>query len=142
MAIINMHIPKNGGSTFRDILFKEFNESEIFDLKIIDNAKMNKDEFINMSDNERHKIKLLSGHLEFGFHDLMPANTKYITFLRNPIDRIISLYNYVYSRPNHRLYNIVSQNSFSDFVEAIDDYDSHNGQVRRISGIDTDGEEM
>ncbi|WP_333907941.1 sulfotransferase family 2 domain-containing protein [Aequorivita sinensis] len=79
----------------------------------------------------------------FGLHEYLVGNTKYITFLRNPVNRLLSFYHYVEKRPHHRLYNdVFGRNlSFHEFIEQIDAGDLHNAQVRWISGLEHGTEE-
>ena len=73
----------------------------------------------------------------------MDNNTKYITFLRKPKDRIPSFYYYVLRKPNNKLYNTITSNNLSlyEFVTQVESVDVNNYQVRWISGID-DKEEL
>ena len=101
-----MHLPKCGGTTFNTILDRMYLPEEIFDIKLTDNSSLNTEDFISLAVQEKDKIKLLKGHMQFGLHKYFSANSEYITFLRNPIERIISYYYYVKRSPNHRLYKI------------------------------------
>lgn len=142
--LIFMHLPKCGGTTFHTILNRMYLPEEIFDIKVINNIKLNTDDFISLSTKEKEQIKLLKGHLEFGLHKYFKENTEYITFLRNPIERIISYYYYVKRRPNHRLYKFdlfKEDMSIYDFVTKINEQDINNGEIRFISGIN-DSEEF
>lgn len=134
--LIFLHIPKNGGVTFNSILEKQYFEDTIFSIKVIDNIKLNTDEFINLSEEERRKIRVLTGHMLFGLHKYLYGKSQYITFLRKPLNRIISFYYFVLSSPHHRLYNQVIKMSLYDFAMNINQGDVNNAQIRMISGID------
>lgn len=142
--LIFLHLPKNGGNTLHSILKRKYNNKSIFSIKVIENIRLNTNEFINLTENERLKIKLLKGHMLFGLHQHLIGESKYITFLRNPEDRIISFYHYVKSRPKHRLYNFIHSNNYSlyDFVINVNEGDVHNAQIRWISGINGSEKEM
>ncbi len=134
--IIFLHIPKNGGSTFRIMLPRLNPNRHRFEV-IVKKNKLNTDEFINLPENERSKISLISGHFAFGIHNHLFGESKYIAFLRNPEDRIISFYYYVLSLPQHRLYNNIKNENMSlyNFVTTIKQGDVNNAQIRKISGI-------
>jgi hypothetical protein len=110
----------------------------IFDIKVIDNVRLNTGDFISLPSYERDKLKLLKGHQEFGLHNYFTKKSEYITFLRDPIERIISYFFYFKRRPNHRLYKLNLFNdemSLYDFVTKVKAGDINNGQIRFISGI-------
>ncbi len=140
-----MHLPKCGGTTFATILERVYPSQETFTIKVIDNTKLNTEEFINLPEEKRDKINLLKGHLEFGLHEYMSGKTDYITFMRDPIERVISYYYYVKRKPHHKLYQ---RNLFKDgmslyeFVTQIKQADINNGQIRFLSGIQDTEEHM
>jgi hypothetical protein len=139
-----MHIPKCGGSTLHSILERFYKPEEIFDIEVIDHLRLNTDDFIALSSVEKERIRLLKGHMWFGLHEQFSSKSEYISFMRNPVDRIISYYYYVKRRPKHRLYQLGlfrDDLSLYDFVTTIDQKDVNNGQIRFISGID-DQEEL
>lgn len=142
-GLIFLHLPKNGGTTFNSILNRIYPKENTFTLHTVDHTRTNKEDFINLSKEERNKIKLLKGHAIFGLHNYMNENTKYITFLRKPEERIISFYHYVLRKPNNKLYKYVVDNKMSlyDFVTNVTSSDLNNCQVRWISGIN-DKEEI
>lgn len=129
--------------TLHSILERIYLPKNIFSIKVIDNTRLNTDDFINLPLAEREKIKLLKGHMLYGLHKHLVGESKYITFLRNPADRLLSFYHYVEKRPQHRLYeNIFGKGlSFHEFIEQIDAGDIHNAQVRWISGLEHGTEE-
>ncbi|MGY8933949.1 MAG: sulfotransferase family 2 domain-containing protein [Flavobacteriales bacterium] len=151
--LIFMHIPKCGGTTFNNILDKIYLSEETFDIKQKLNTRLNIEDFINLKVQEKDRIKLLKGHMQFGLHSYFSASSEYITFLRNPIERIISYYYYVKKSPWHHFYRLNLFNdemSLYDFVTEINFpignkfqkkslyypvIDINNGQTRLISGI-------
>ena len=45
---------------------------------------------------------MATGHVFYGVHEHIPQPTEYITVLREPIARVVSMYNHVLRRPEHR----------------------------------------
>ncbi|MCR9183588.1 MAG: sulfotransferase family protein [Flavobacteriaceae bacterium] len=143
LNLIFLHIPKNGGMTLHSILERIYPPEQTFSIKVIDNTSLNTTDFINLPLSEREKIKLLKGHMLFGLHQYLVGESKYITFLRKPEDRLRSFYYYVKKRPHHRLYNKIFGKglSFHEFIEEINTGDIHNAQVRWISGLEHGSEQ-
>ena len=143
--LIFQHLPKCGGTTFNSILAQNYTTEETFSIKVINNIKLNTQDFIQLSSTEKEKIYLLKGHMEFGLHGNFASKVDYITFLRNPIERIISFYYYVKRKPNHSLFktNDFTQDiTLHEFVTKINREDANNGQIRFISGLDDTEDKM
>lgn len=95
--------------------------------------------------NPRHPLcmnnpKFIAGHFLFGIHRYLDQPFVYITFLRDPVDRLISVYyNIRESRcSGHPLHQLCTNLSFSEFVASsepsvrihVDNY-----QVRELTGL-------
>lgn len=141
--LIFLHIPKNGGMTFHSLLNRNFNKEKIYDIKVINNERLSVDEFIALPQVERDKIDLLKGHMLFGLHNYFSDESEYITFLRKPEDRVLSLYHYLKKKKDFKIRNQVpfENLSFRDFVETIEIPELHNAQIRLLSGLENESEE-
>lgn len=76
--------------------------------------------------------------MPFGMHEFLSRPFVYITLLRNPVDRILSMYHYVMRTPNHYLHKqgrISRASTLKDFVSGKVTNEINNGQTRMISGI-------
>lgn len=135
--LVFLHIPKAAGSTFIAILRNNFPDN-ICVLPIL-NKKLYLDEFTGMSEKEKASLKVLAGHVYYGIHEkfTFPENVKYVTFLRNPVDRIISHYHYAKREKNHYLHEEIVRNNYSleDYLTKLQVLEVDNGQTRMISGI-------
>src|SRR5690606_7747660 len=143
--IIFLHIPKNGGTTFNVFLNRLYPKDAVYQIRLKDNKTLTTQDFIELSEKERSKIQVLKGHMYYGLHEHMVGTSKYITFLRQPEKRLLSYYNFVKERPNHRLYDEIFGNNmtFPEFIKHIDTTDTNNAQVRYISGLkDADAKTM
>jgi len=131
MKKIILHIPKTAGTTIRMILE---DDEKVKLLSVYPGEK----HYTQLSDIKKMDLKdydIIYGHINFGIHNLAKIDDfKYIAFLRNPVDRIISYYNHVmYNDPNFKNKPI----SLIKFLNR-PDKQVYNHQVRVISGIDFD----
>jgi len=95
--IFHLHIPKCAGTSLRTSIFQslpdheciEWNSTNPYDLDI------SIDEFAATL--SRHpNTRIVSGHFPYGIHSILKGKSfKYITILRNPIDRILSNYRHM-----------------------------------------------
>ena len=136
--LIFLHLPKNGGTTIHSILNRQYNSENIHNIKVVNNSRLSTKEFIELSEIERKKIKLLKGHMLFGLHEYLYGESKYITFLRKPENRVVSLYYYLKNKPNYKIRNEIPIDTltFDDFVKDINIPELHNAQIRLISGLE------
>lgn len=143
--VLFIHIPKCGGRTFNSILDSIYPSQDRFDIRVVKNIKSNMDEFHSMSQEDKDGLKLVKGHQHFGLHSEFSTPSEYISFLRNPIERVVSYYYFVMRIPNHRLFqtNKINKNTtLIEFVSEVDEADLHNGQIRFLSGIKASEREM
>ena len=130
--ILFLHVPRTGGTTFRDIVKHQYKPYEILEIKHFENAV---DVITNISEGKVKLLKIVIGHFTFGIHEYFPQVCKYITFIRNPIDRVISTYNYTINHPSHPDHSKVKDISIDDYLNSKINRLIDNGQVRILSGI-------
>ncbi len=51
-------------------------------------------DFLGLKKDARDRLKLLAGHVDYGIHHNYQGNSKYIAFLRDPGERVVSHYYY------------------------------------------------
>lgn len=80
---------------------------------------------------------LVEGHFAYlGVHELVPTSrpARYVTFMRHPVERVVSLYNYLrYNSPNYWHEELVNSNwSLEEWLEKSEAMWARNGQVRHV----------
>lgn len=90
-----IHLPKTAGNTFQRIIL----EQKQYD------SDTNIGQYSKLTAEEQKRIELICiGHTPFGFHKVLPqTNFNYITFLRHPVERLISLFYYFRSENFHNI---------------------------------------
>lgn len=127
-ALVFLHIPKTAGSTLRQVIRRHYPPEVICDVP--------PETWDEVSAARLSQIRVLMGHVPFGVHERLSVPADYVTLLREPVDRIVSLYYYVVQRGEaHPLHPLVRGRSLDEFVATRHDQ-LVNAQVRQLSGID------
>jgi Sulfotransferase family len=131
---IFLHIPKAGGSTLRTIIARQYDRKSVFITSNPPEAGINK--FKKLSERDKKKYSAIMGHLDFGFHELLPEplTYTYITMLREPIARAISQYYWIRQTPRAYGYKESQSMSLPDFIQSGIKKDMDNCQTRFLSG--------
>lgn len=135
-SLVFLHIPKTAGSTFHTILGERYSATvtkNLFGSRYEDLEIKN---FIELTDTHKSKIKLLKGHMPFGLHKYLPGTSKYISILRDPIERVISQYYYIKANTRNPLHEqVVGGNmTISEIVSSGISVGLNNGQCRFLNG--------
>jgi len=138
VTVIFLHIPKTAGTTFNSILSWLYLGQPSY---WIAPADLHARDFKALSPESRSGLRLVRGHMYFGLHEYLPQPATYITFLRDPIPRVLSYYANAlmeadyHKESKHWFLEAVRSMSFEEFIDCGKDKEIENGQVRRISGI-------
>lgn len=134
-VIIFIHILKTAGETLNGIMYNQYKDDYI-----IKSPYWMQEPFINylekFDQEEIKKIKILRGHFYYGVHNYLPQNKYiYMTFLRNPIEQVVSFYYFTRARYPDVYDNI----SFYEYL-ADDKFNltTSNIQTRFLSGSSTE----
>jgi hypothetical protein len=130
-----MHIPKTGGTTLRAILETQFKPEEIgpFINKSLQLRLRESDPSENWS-----QFRFLTGHFDYNIYKALPRKPVYLTMLRHPVQRTISVYMHAIRDPNHKLYRIVAEQqvSLSDFLQLPEaKHRIYNRQTQMVAGV-------
>jgi len=134
---IFLHIPKTGGTTVRDIINRQYKSSQIFTIATLKESEEFQEENIISALKE---IKIIRGHLKYGFHTNINIEPAYFTILRNPVERVLSTYYYVLSNKNNpqNLSTSSKRMSIYQFIESGINPFLMNGQTQLLAGLTTD----
>lgn len=138
-TLVYLHLPKCGGTTIHGILRSNFSEESRYYVDPSDIAGSRR-EFAAKTEEERQRIQLLHGHLSYGWHEHAPGSAVYFTFIRHPVERVVSHYNYVRYRTDHDHYlrDAVEREdmSIAEYVSSGVCDEMNNGQVRLLAGVE------
>jgi hypothetical protein len=139
--LVFIHIGKTAGTSIKNVLAKQFSRSEVCPAEHFF-------QFEALSAAEKAQYRLFQGHL--GWDQAQELGNHYMTFLRNPTERYLSLYYYWRwldrSKPEHALpegdgrrelgLDVAKQHSLEEFLE-LDDRrvlsDTQNTQVWQLA---------
>jgi len=135
-VLIFVHIPKAGGTALNNIINKNYQKGTIFQF----NKENSFESFIKLTGSEKSKYSCFRGHIGYGLHNYLPKDisVKYITMLRDPIDRVVSHYYYVLRQPEHYLHEEVCGRGMSLKEYVLSELTSElcNGQTRLLASFD------
>lgn len=133
-----LHIPKTAGTTFHSALTWQFWRKKSFWIHPHD---LDASSFKALDPETCASFSLVRGHMFYGIHEWIPHPATYVTFVRDPVARIVSYYHFArreaakYADSEHWWYQAFRSCSLRDLIRSGADVELENGQVRRISGV-------
>ena len=94
------HIPKTAGSTMRGILRRLYGGKHVFVATHAGRHPERIEALRQRLEDPENEVKAVVAHTGFGFHERLPEGYRFrhYTFLRDPIERVISHYHYQIQR--------------------------------------------
>ena len=128
-CVIYLHVPKAAGQTLNTVIGRQYKREEVY--WYTDPIWS----FGRIPSDISPSVRVIAGPIPFGVHRDLPRPSTYITMLREPSERVLSLYDYIRENVAHPLHGEVAGLSLEDFVASeVDAYEVQNGQTRQISG--------
>lgn len=131
-TIVFLHLPKAAGSTLSGVFVRQYEEGAVH--TISPPIWENLDRFRALPEARRHAVRLLLGHMPFGLHEWLRPPVRYVTMVREPLDRVVSHFHFVRGRPSHELFDRIRPGmTVGDYVRERTSLELDNGQVRLLS---------
>ncbi len=126
------HVPKTGGTTLENILARNVPLKDI--LRI--NAPVLNHCPCSYGATGRHPRLVMGHHPLHGlvYQLLADAPLFHMTFIRHPLARVVSWFNYLKTRPEHLLHARIQSMDLDEFLQQPDLVEIRNGQCRRLTG--------
>ncbi|HEY1684898.1 MAG TPA: hypothetical protein VGG19_09050 [Tepidisphaeraceae bacterium] len=104
-----MHIPKTGGTSLREIVRSHHADDEFVEVYENQfNLVSPNHQFIDSIKARGQRLRAVFGHFSFGAHQLLDVpNPRYLTLLRDPVQRAISFFGHVSREPRSRYYQYI-----------------------------------
>jgi hypothetical protein len=133
--LVHVHIPKTAGSTFNSILRALFPKERIYEYFAYFNDSGCDGPAISAALREK---SIFLGHMDMRCLPLLPRETMFVSFLRDPVDRVVSGYYNILRDPSNPAHRDVKGMDISTYLDSGLVRDVDNGQVRRLAGVGMD----
>ena len=132
-CVIFIHLPKTGGRTLAAALRYKYPSRTLF----LDSLYEPLERIEEVPSERRRAARAITGHLHYGVHRHMPQRCDYITMLRDPVARVVSMYRFIRGNPKNWLHDEVlgSGMGLEEFVLRAPDPTAENLQTRLLSGL-------
>jgi hypothetical protein len=109
-TLIFVHMPKTAGISLREVLLRQMHGRPQF--RIL-HPVADVERLAALPAEERSRLELVEGHMYYGMHELIGRECRYITMLRDPVERVLSWYSYVLENDWHHLYQRIAEDRLS-----------------------------
>jgi hypothetical protein len=131
MLSVYLHVPRTAGTSFRVYAEHLLGKAQIL---AIYGQDITKAEEI-LANTDLAPYQLIRGHITANAGNVIGwDNANYITFLRNPIGRVTSLYRYIRRDGGHPIHEQVLRMSLEGFVRSGISLETNDGMVRQLCG--------
>jgi hypothetical protein len=111
-VLIHLHIPKTAGSSLNYLLEQKFPNEASFHWTVPHSTTD------DLTETTFDPYRMIRGHITASFAQYTSKNPVFVAMLRHPVDRLISFYYFVRSRPANESYDVANQLSLEEFIDS------------------------
>lgn len=131
-TLLHLHIPRTAGSCVQRVLTGRLSAESQYHYTGLTSFFRRYTEAPRVMEG----VQFVSGHFHYGLHEYFPSYLYFIV-LRDPVERVRSLFSYIVAKPEHRLHSLISNMKF-DVEKFYAEYlhlspQFSNGQVRQLN---------
>lgn len=120
-TLLFLHLPKSGGTTLRHVLERQFPPGRSLQAYPTpeSHAATRAGRLVlppalaELTPEERSRFGLVSGHFSYGIHEAFARPCRYLTFVRRPVDRVVSLYHHARLHVDHVMHPLIHDEGMS-----------------------------
>lgn len=132
-TVLFLHLPKTGGITLGCALRWQYWWHPTYSTAW--KSPSAPDPFTDLSHAQRTRLRLVKGHVVYGLHQFLDTPCTYVTMIRDPVRRVLSLFYFIRQNwPDSE----VGGMSLREYLESSHPSYAPNDQVCRIAGHDPD----
>jgi glycosyltransferase involved in cell wall biosynthesis len=94
--LVFVHVPRTGGTSVVSAIEAAYDPNAV--LRIYDGPGVAAELLAQLTGREKESLRAVVGHIAYGAHEHLPG-ARYVTFVRDPVERVISHYNFVRTHP-------------------------------------------
>ena len=143
-----VHIPKTGGTTLNSLLAHQCRTGQFHEImmrgmslvypkptflprSLISHSKIRR---LRHAIKKQRNLQVIHGHFDMSLGKVLPDDTRFITLLRDPVQRAISHYHHYLRLVTDPIHPLAKRSSLSDWVNNSGLVEMDNGQTRRLAG--------
>ncbi len=126
---IFIHIPKTAGMSMRETVRRVYPRGRCVFIYDLDPAH------INALREDVQAAEAVYGHVSFGIHEIFGIEARYVTVLREPVDRVVSFFRHQANHDDNEYHRLIAQGmTLKDLLRGEHCHQVNNHMVRILSG--------
>lgn len=139
--LIHLHLPKNAGTTFSRMIklklllrppWRVLRHGVILGYYFVPGLRLRIDRIKALPEAKKRRVRFFEAHCGWGIHEHLPQPSAYLTVIREPVDRTLSVF--FFRKQQGKL---AKETRLEDWIASRPDQDVwhvDNGQVRYLAG--------